>query len=68
MKNLIVILLSGGLLTASCVRALSLDESRLLPHPLPQERTPAPTGAGPTATGFLFTEYDRCRETVSVSR
>ncbi|MCG0456767.1 type-F conjugative transfer system pilin assembly protein TrbC [Enterobacter cloacae complex sp. ECC445] len=43
MKNLIVILLSGGLLTATCVRALSLDESLLLPHPLPQERALRPS-------------------------
>lgn len=34
MKNLIVILLSVGLLTATCAQALSLDGSLRLPQPV----------------------------------
>jgi len=42
MKNMIVILLSGGLLTATCAQALSLDESLRLPHPNLQARALRP--------------------------
>lgn len=51
MKNLIVILLSVGLLTATCAQALSLDKSLRLPHPIPQARAlRSPVVFSPNAT------------------